>query len=230
MEYGVDKFYKNLRRTPYMFRAGGYQINRETLLATKAVGIPCVSNYRSEAQHKEMVRPHTHEGADTDIFRWDNGLLEVPVDICLDPLLKGRLDRFKAAFETLLNNKSMKTLNVLMHSWGLTTRNSQGHHLEHNPVYEQSLHEILDYLSTMGTFVTYPQMVQAWAHRAHTRPISAIIPFAEMLPGGQPGGNGERTDNVRQCNICGTRLLMNHMKNDIAVVVSPDPGNGSLRM
>jgi hypothetical protein len=82
-------------------------------------------------------------------FRWDNGVVEIP-STCRRPEV-GHFTTYLARYADARARKPVRpTFNVVMHSWSLLRRNSEGFHDSFAPEYEDRLHQICEHAARHG--------------------------------------------------------------------------------
>jgi hypothetical protein len=154
--------------TPIAIRGGGYRYNSNTLLAAGELGITLDFNYNHlhrKVPLNEPTQPQPFNYGPLPVFRWDNGITEVPVGsirISDDPAYHSSRKRFDEYFlrdfsENL--NEHIKrffdesrgtgALVLLMHSWSFLGLNDKSGYYEFDGVekrdaFENFLRELPD--------------------------------------------------------------------------------------
>ena len=126
---------------PHAFRSGGFFFNEHTVRAAKAAGFMCSTSFNS-TRHNNQVRT-LETGAENEPFFWDNGILEIPVDISPEPLSYD-FEKYLGMFARVAK-KTNKTFNITLHSWSLLKR-VEGRHTRFVPEYEEKLRSICEHL------------------------------------------------------------------------------------
>ena len=203
IEYASEKYRKSLGKMPDIFRAGGLWWSTDSILATSAAGIAGASN----------VSPTRAFAPSSDIFRWENGLIELPVDFCLDPYIQNGCSDLRTDVARILANKTHKVISCYLHSWSLSPRTQDGYHLQHSRQYQNHLEEAISILKTLGSmgtsssnYLTIASQVKnllkvplTWADQ----PLNVNISPIEL--------NADKCS----CNICGTYLFRTKLSSDV---------------
>jgi hypothetical protein len=158
LDLALDRYRRSGGQPPYVFRAGGYRISEHLLRAAADVGITAMTN----------VKPHTVADVAPDgdgvpyrePFVWDNGILEIPVDISSPEVSPFRSYVTKCQ-EALARKAALPTVNLVMHSWSLLRRNGRGHHDSFAPDYEAQLHAICEHTVKHGRARGYAEYVSS---------------------------------------------------------------------
>lgn len=116
LEFGIEKFEKNLGYLPRIFRPGGMKHNRAMYDAVKHLGIEGVSAlFRG---FDKSIWPTIKE---FPAFRWDNSVVELPLDLALDPLRCW--EPFENEYKRIqFNRKIQPSGSLLIHSTSLLFR------------------------------------------------------------------------------------------------------------
>lgn len=156
MEYGVQKFHENVGYAPRIFRPGGMKKGLNTYLACKSLGLEAVS-----AIFKDYDPAHWQSVGREGIYRWENDLLEIPLDIPLDPLV--RWPPFSGTVNRLFESKKRKILSLLLHSTSLLyrERTHDAKFLRYEAEYERTLRSYLDFLRPICRFVTHSEILDS---------------------------------------------------------------------
>lgn len=158
MDYTAFKFRELLDRDPLVFRAGGCRFNANTVDAARRAGFKALSNYLAERNWGQ-----THFKGDElarEPFTWDGGIHEIPIDLVPEPLSFDP-KKIDGAFDRLRYKKTVKTFNVLLHSWSLLNRGQDGMHHELEPLHEQRLHELCARLKEHTNPETYSNYISS---------------------------------------------------------------------
>ena len=135
--------------TPVAIRGGGYRYNTNTLLASGELGVSLDMNYNHlhrKIPLKEPSQPQPFNYGPLPVFRWDNGMIEVPVGSMVmgeDPghhISRRRFDEgFLRDFAGDINERIYSffeesggtgVLVLLMHSWSFLEMNKETGHYE----------------------------------------------------------------------------------------------------
>jgi len=130
--------------TPVAIRGGGYRYNTNTLLASGELGVILDLNYNHlhrKIPLEEPAQPQPFNYGPLPVFRWDNGMIEVPVSSMVmgeDPghhISRRRFDEgFLRDFAGDINERITKyfeeskgtgVLVLLMHSWSFLGMNKE---------------------------------------------------------------------------------------------------------
>lgn len=176
---------------PSVFRAGGYLFSDKTIVAAKRSGFQVLSNYNSSRQGPSWNLPEC--AAHNAPFRWDNRLLELPVDFSPEPL-SFDWAKYTGWFERARTRKTEKTFNLVLHSWSLLKRNGE-HFDAYAAEHEERLHQICEHLSKHTTPLGYSEYHTQRAVETERLPSVDLrlcpLPMAEV------------TTPFTQCTICG---------------------------
>jgi hypothetical protein len=193
LEFTVNQYETYVGRPPRLFRSGAYRMSPQLILAAGSLGIEALSNARGDT-----IRD-TAAGGDPapagEPFRWENGVLELPVDVSSPEA--GKFQNYLARYENAVTRKlSERTFNVVMHSWSLLRRNEQGVHDAYGPDLEQRLHEMCEHATNHGRTYGYGEYLDA--HDV-ARPSVRLARVRTAEP--------ERlvyvpSPNIVTCNIC----------------------------
>lgn len=200
--YSASKYEKALGRRPDIFRAGGLWWATDSVFATLAAGVPGASN----------VSPTRPLCPSSNVFRWENGLFELPVDFCLDSYIKNGCGSLLSDVETILANKTDRLVSCYLHSWSLSPRTSDGFHLEYSEKYQRNLEEAIRILKSVGdaSVSNTSYLFDRAQRRMATIPLTWCdeqLNVKNELP--------EAPSDRCVCNICGTYLVKAKLKNDV---------------
>ena len=202
IEYASEKYFKALNKRPYIFRAGGLWWTTDSVLATTSAGIHGASN----------VSPTRAFTPSADVFQWENGLVELPVDFCLDPYIQRGCSTLLDDVKKILENKNQKVISCYLHSWSMSPR-KQEYHLEHSQEYQNNLEEAINILKTIGS-----------VNSSSSDYLKKISQKRELLT--VPLTWSDKPLNVKEqpielasehcyCNICSAFLLKQKLKSDV---------------
>jgi hypothetical protein len=190
IDYGVRKFSQALGEPPKILRPGGMLFSPSFLHAAKECGLLATS-----ALYLPSARETAPELESYGLFSWENGLLEVPVDVALDPLVDEQLRR------AVVNagSKARGVASYLLHSTSLLRRPLDGSSPffeGYEPNYERTLVDVLKLITTTYRTVTHAELVETFASRGD------MPTFPLSRGSSQSMGRGE----VITCNVCQTAL------------------------
>jgi hypothetical protein len=171
LELALESYTRFVGEGPFVFRAGGYRVNEHTVRAAGELGIHALTN----------VKPHTigdvAVGGDEISYRepfvWDNGVVEIPVDASSPEMgpFKNYVDRYRNA---VARKPIRSTFNVVMHSWSLLLRDSNGHHESPAPEYEDRLHQICAHAARHGRVRGYAEYLGTLRPELPVRRVAQI--------------------------------------------------------
>ena len=153
MQYAFFKFSSLIGRPPIGFRSGAFLFNQNTIDSAFDAGFKFLSNFNS-IRHKSSVI----SDSDNSPFIWRNGLIEIPVDFSPEPL-SFNFDHYLGWFARAEKKHGIKTFNLVMHSWSLLERNSEGFMVEYSPVHENKLRRIVEHLLENAKISTYSEFI-----------------------------------------------------------------------
>lgn len=193
LEFGLAQYQKNLGMLPTFFRPGGMRHSRAMYEAARDVGIKFVSAiYR---RFHDDLWPSVQ---DAPTILLDNGVIEIPLDISLDPLVKW--EPFDIEVRRICGLRTtFPAVSLLLHSTSLLIRprddgilaaNFNGYH----EPYEKQLCEYLESLASHCEFVTYSDYI---GRSPSTREMSferlyPTAPIDRETPSAALGGGAEK--------------------------------------
>lgn len=136
------KFKQLYGHAPYAFRSGAFLFNEHIVEAAAKAGFTCLTNFNS-TRHRDQIRIAAGR-TDNGPFFWDNGILEIPVDMSPEPL-SCDFAKYIGMFDRV-PRKTNKTFNITLHSWSLLKR-VDGLHKYFAPEYEEKLRAICEHLA-----------------------------------------------------------------------------------
>lgn len=194
LEFGLSQYQKNLGKLPTVFRPGGMRHSRAMYEAACDVGIKYVSAiYR---RFHDELWPSVQ---DAPTLLLDNGVIEIPLDIPLDPLVNWR--PFDSAVRRICGLRApFPAVSLLLHSTsllirprddGISAANFYGYH----EPYEKQLCEYLEILASHCEFLTYSDYL---GRRPPTREMSferlyPTAPIDRETPSAALGVDAEKT-------------------------------------
>lgn len=180
LEYGIDRFQRNLGHRPRIFRPGGMRHGKKMVQAVRQVGIEAVSSLyrgRSAAMFQQT--------RDDALIRWDNGVLEAPLDLALDPLIAWGANR--RHIESVLERRAARPLHsILLHSTSLLFRALDNHppcFTGYYPRYEDLLRQYLAWFAELGDFITYSDLLDS---TPEVRTLALDAHYPDEPPGPVP--------------------------------------------
>lgn len=189
MDYTAWKYRSLTGLSPSVFRAGGYLFSDKTLIAAKRSGFQVLSNYNSSRHGWTLPECAAHNAP----FRWDNRLLELPVDFSPEPL-SFDWTKYTGWYERARTRKTEKTFNLVLHSWSLLKRNGE-YFDAYSAEHEERLHQICEHLSKHTNVLGYTEYVEQ--RSAETERLPTIDTSLCTLP------MVEVTTPFTACNLCG---------------------------
>ncbi|HJW54057.1 MAG TPA: DUF6270 domain-containing protein [Burkholderiaceae bacterium] len=158
LEFGIEKFERNLGRRPRIFRPGAMKHSVAMYEAARNTGIEAVSAiYR---RNEEKLWPLVSA---QPVFQWSNGVKEILLDFALDPLVSWL--PFEKEFAALQRRRvAQPVASMLLHSTSLLYRERSGHprnFIGHHQAYEDTLVQYLTWLATRGDFLTHSDVLTA---------------------------------------------------------------------
>lgn len=206
--YTVDRYSEFVGAAPRVFRSGAYMFNEPLVLAAGSVGIEALTNVKEGSVGPDWIAgdPPVY----SDPFRWNNGVLEIPVDVSSPETS----DSFTGHWEVAMQRKTFEsTFNIVMHSWSLIRRNAAGIHDVFGPELEDAIHRICEHMKSKGTVGGYSEFLDR-----KPEPPRPVVPTLLIRP--EPLTAPAGTALLR-CNICDLAFAKN------AVVDDACPGCGS---
>lgn len=175
MKYTAQKFRDLARRDPFLFRSGSYLFNRHTVDAAKSAGFSALSNYNVK-RHDAALAPDSLARR-MDPFCWDNGVIEVPVDISSPERLTWH--EFQKRWSVACRSKDSKIFNLVSHSWTLLKRDENGHFMDFAPELEERFHRICEGLSGKAQVLGYEEYLTKYPPEitVERNPLPSIVPF-----------------------------------------------------
>lgn len=202
IDYAVNKYEKALNKRPQIFRAGGLWWCTDSILATVVAGIPYASN----------VSPTRPFCPSTNLFRWENGLVELPVDFCLDPYIQNGCRNLRSDIEKILQSKTDNFISCYLHSWSLSPRTKEGYHVEHSTLLQSNLEDAIEIIKSIGHVSTSntEYLTKYKSEITTTIPLTwrnSVLNVKKRL--------SIKTDDTCECNICGVYLVKSKLSNDV---------------
>lgn len=211
LKFSFEKMRILTGEEPKFFRAGAYLFNRNLVVGAKKAGYIGVTNFNS-TRFEGKFEANLIDVKRNEPFYWENGLLELPVDFSPEPLTY-KWDTYLGMFHRAADHKTIKTFNLVNHSWSLMKR--EGNFMtNYETRHEEGLRNICEHLLKNTVITTYSDFTDKLKELLiHTTEKENIIDLNKIdLP--------LKDSFVSKCNIC---LNENHFKldNDIC------PGCGS---
>lgn len=204
IKFSAFKFEQLFRNPPTVFRSGGFHFNDHTVEAAKCAGYKMLSNY-NHYRHKDIWNISDNAILD-EAFRWENGLIELPVDFSPEPL-SSDWQVYIDQFDRIIDRKKNKTFNLTMHSWSLLQR--EGEFFDHfSPLHEERLHAICHHIKSN----TMPMIYSDYLKNVTDLQIPSIKECKNL--------SLFSTSKIVECSICGA-TFGEEWSNDVC------PGCGS---
>jgi hypothetical protein len=191
LEFTRNQFEQHAGVPPRVFRSGAYRMSPQLVLAAGSLGIEALSNTRRDTILDVAVGGDPMPAGEP--FRWENGVLELPVDASEPGSFQNYLARYEAAATRKLGER---TFNVVMHSFSLLRRNDRGMHDVFGPDLEQRLHDMCAHATTHGRAYGYGEYLDT---HVVARPMVRLAGI--RTDEGESPVNVVR-ENVVTCNVC----------------------------
>jgi SAM-dependent methyltransferase len=198
LQFTAFKYAQLFGSNPICFRGGGYHFNEYTVEAARAAGFTMLSNFNCERHVGDWVPPE--EGINNEIFKWKNGLTEIPVDYSPEPLSYD-WEKYEGHFDRVRSRKNRKTFNLTLHSWSLLKRSGE-YFDQVAPDHEERLHRICEHLAKN----TSPMGYAGWLASSTDIPMLANYTCISSIV--------EVPALERRCTICGA-VFGDKLPNDI---------------
>jgi glycosyltransferase involved in cell wall biosynthesis len=194
LDYVARKHLEFVGEEPRVFRTGGLFLNDNLIHAAQAAGIPVLSNVRNNVVGDPRI---FGDAADArELYRWDNGVEEFPIDFALDPLSEP-LDYYLGKFNELARRKNNeRTFNMLMHSWSLLKLSDKGHYEIYEPAHEERLHVLCQHVTKHGTALGYNEFLDR-----PRLPLPAV-PIIHIRTDDSDKAEYTGSADIVACNIC----------------------------
>lgn len=189
LKYAVFKYRSLVERDPLVFRAGGYRFNAETVDAARQLGFKACSNFNS-SRHAAAWSSKEPAILNNEPFRWQNGLIELPVDFSPEPLTHD-WEKYQGIFDRAMSRKRVKTFNLTLHSWSLLTRGTGKRFLGFSAAHEERLHQICEHLKEQTQPMGYSEYLSLDIDLPKTADCRCLL-FPPSI-----------TEHTTHCNICG---------------------------
>jgi len=195
LKFSFEKMRILTGEDPKFFRAGAYLFNRNLITAAKNAGYIGVSNYNSTRFEGKFIPDNPHVKRN-EVFYWENGLLELPVDFSPEPLTF-KWDNYLGMYDRVADHKVIKTFNLVNHSWSLMKR--EGNFMtDFESRHEEGLRNICEHLLKNTSITTYSE----FASKLKDFPIQTIE--KENLVDLNKVDIPLDTNYISKCNICQT--------------------------
>jgi SAM-dependent methyltransferase len=198
LNYVYFKFWQLFGRAPEVFRGGGFTFNGHTVKVAGELGFKCLSNFNTR-RHEAMMSVG-EDSANNEPFRWDNGLIELPVDFSPEPL-SFDINKYFGWFDRVKDRKKIKTFNLTMHSWSLLKKTGDIFDT-FAPEHEDRLRYICEHLSEHTEVKGYSEYLNG-----------ANIPRVTVNYSGHKEAVLDAGQSLASCNICKARFVLG--KNDV---------------
>jgi hypothetical protein len=158
LEYCFYYFHKYTKIAPKVFRAGSFRYNLETISNLKSIGYLASSNFSSERINPKIVFNNS-DLKNNECFYWQDGILEIPVDISPEPLdMKWQV--IFGMFERARKRKKINTFNSVNHSWSLLNRSGE-HMTTYNKNYEEGLIRLIEFTNQNSKITKYTDFINS---------------------------------------------------------------------
>lgn len=200
LQFTAYKYAQLFGSNPICFRGGGYHFNEHTVEAARAAGFMVLSNFNCNRHQEDWTL--SEKGIDNEIFKWKNGLIEIPVDFSPEPL-SFEWQKYEGHFDRACFRKRKKTFNLTLHSWSLLKRS--GVHFEQGaPDHEERLHRICEHLASN----TEPMGYADWLAGPKDVPMLTSYNCRSSIVG--------VSEQERICTICGA-VFGEKLPNDVCL-------------
>jgi len=200
LKFSFEKMRILTGEDPKFFRAGAYLFNRNLIAAARNAGYIGVSNYNSTRFEGKFTPDNPHVKRN-EVFYWENGLLELPVDFSPEPLTY-KWDNYLGMYDRVADHKVIKTFNLVNHSWSLMKR--EGNFMtDFESRHEEGLRNICEHLLKNTSITTYSE----FASKLKDFPIQTIT--KENLVDLNKVDIPLDVNYASKCNIC---LTENYFK------------------
>ncbi|MEN6626051.1 MAG: hypothetical protein ABFD69_07490 [Candidatus Sumerlaeia bacterium] len=172
VDYAVETFVAMTGRKPLACRVGAFRYNRAILRAIEAQGMRLSYHYYPVTSHREKY-PHGPDAGILPVFRWSNGLIEIPTGCLENPHPRKGLARY-AGFARVFGveeglaymekffaqGPEHNVLVMLLHSWSLMSKTDSGLGGELNPGLADIFRFFIDELPANVKVVTAPDLLR----------------------------------------------------------------------
>lgn len=170
IDYAVKTFVSMAGVRPLAYRPGAFRYNQSILRALSAAGIKLAYQYYPATHHLKSY-PHGPDLGPMPVFRWSNGIVEIPMG-CVENE-QPRTHRYTGFATIMKENKALaymrrfyamgpefNTLVLLLHSWSFLSRNEERifEWKDKSPMKE--FHGFLAHLPSNVEVVTAPQLLE----------------------------------------------------------------------
>jgi hypothetical protein len=210
LDFTVRSYERCVGRPPRLFRSGSYMMGSALVLAAGSLGIEALSNVRDNVGDPRL-------GGDPVLgrepFVWENGVVEIPVDVSSPE--RGSFDTFlRKRADAVMRKTNHRTCNIVMHSWSLI-RQGDGGADEAAVDHIERFHQICDLVNERGRAWGYGDYLDDRAPIHEMQRLSHIV--AKDQPGALDGDLGT-------CNVCDTSFVRDVMTTEHC----PSCSSGSL--
>lgn len=186
LTYTARKFRELAEREPFLFRSGSYLFNRHTIYAAKKAGFSALSNY--SVRRNDSILDMESPAREMNPFCWDNGVMEMPVDISSPEKLTWL--EFHKRWSKAHRSKASKTFNLVSHSWTLLKRDENDHFTIHAPELEERFHQICAGLSGNARVMGYEEYLRE-------NPPEAVVCSRQL-----PATEAFNIKRAKRCTAC----------------------------
>lgn len=159
--YGMEMYKKHLGVKPRIFRPGGMRHSLPMYQAAREVGIEAVS-----AIYQNALKAFWPRCADYPVFRWSNGIIELPLDFGMDPLENhpGFQEELQAA---ALQRLPYPHVSFLLHSTSLLKYYKEvGYYRHYHAPFEAQLESWFE-KNSASSFVTCVDTLDRFTSKFH---------------------------------------------------------------
>lgn len=206
LDFTVSKYTQFVGEEPRVFRSAGLFISKNLVLAAGSLGIKSLSNVRNDMVGDPAIGGDA--AAAREPFLWDNGVLELPLDLNPDPLGEP-FDNYLNNYTNLINKKNFEPIfNMLLHSWSLMKLSERGYFEVYEPEHEQRLHQICAHVARNGTARGYGEYLNV---QRLPRAVTRLYHIRTAEP--KVTEYGSSTD-LATCIICDSSFSRAEMESD----------------
>lgn len=168
LDHSLKLFKDMVGFLPCAYRAGAFRYNQFWLKALKSRNIPLSFQYNPVSTIKTSY-PHGPDGGILPIFRWSNGIIEVPTGCLENAAPRNGVARYED-FQSQCMDNTLKyqefmerywaygsehnVLVMVLHSWSFLRRDDAGYYYWHNDDYINAFYEFLEQLPANVQVIT----------------------------------------------------------------------------
>ncbi|HTL17701.1 MAG TPA: hypothetical protein VL793_10710 [Patescibacteria group bacterium] len=174
VQCGIELFERMAGRKPIAYRAGAFRYNMSILRALGEFQIPLSFQYYPATALKSSF-PHGFDAGILPVFRWNNGVVEIPLGAIERPHPRKGLSRYlpfelndlrdaqhaRDLMEEFWNNgPEFNVYVMLLHSWSFLDKNATNHFAWQSDARVRLFREILAGLPSDVEVITATQLLQ----------------------------------------------------------------------